>query len=254
MKKFLAVIMAVVLMCGMLAACGGDNAQDLIDKANAVLEEEPYNITIKMNFECDNEDIDQIFSLMNLEIPTTVDGNNLAMDMSMDMMGYAIGVKMTVVDMVMYYDMNLMGESIKMKATLTEEQYQNFLAENNTEMTIQPKDFSELTEKTEDGKQYIACNGISDEALAELNDIVADSIDSIGATATVSNVVYNVTLSDGKYESVDMTCVYSMTVEDETFTLTLNMSAAYSYDNIAEITHPADAEAYEEIDFGELMG
>ena len=37
MKKFLAVIMALVLMCGMLAACGGDNAQDLIDKVDNLI-------------------------------------------------------------------------------------------------------------------------------------------------------------------------------------------------------------------------
>lgn len=251
MKKILALVMALALMCGMMAAC--DNAQTLIEKANAALEKEPYAITVKMNFESDNEEINQVFSLMNMEIPVTVDGNDLTMDMSMDVMGYTIGAKATVVDMVMYYDIEMFGQNVKMKATLTEEQYQEFMAQNNTEMMIMPEDFALLTVETKDGKQYISCSEISEEGLKELNDMIADSLGDLDGETAVSDIAYSVTLNDGKYESVDMTCVYSITAAGETFNVTFNMGAVYSYDNVAEITAPADADQYEEVDFGDLM-
>ena len=254
MKKILVLVMALALICGMMVSC--NNAQSLLEKADAALEKEPYGITMKMSFECDNEELNQVLSLMNIEIPTTVDGKNIAMDMSMDMMGYTFGTKVIVADMVMYYDMELMGQNIKMKATMDEEQYQEFMAENNTQMMIKPEDFGELTVETKDGKKYIVCDGISEEALKALNGMVAENLvgEGIDGEATFVDVTYCVTLNNGKYESMDMICVYSLTVAGVSCNVTFNLSAAYSYDNIAEITAPADADEYEELSFGDLMG
>ncbi len=252
MKKFLALMMTLAMMCGMLVSC--DNAQSLIDKAIAAMEKEPYAMTMKMNFECDNEELNEMFSLMNLEVPATVDGENIALDMSMDLMGYTIGIDVIVADKVMYYNMDMMGEIIKMKSTMNEEQYQEFMANNNTEMAVKPEDFGKLTVETKDGKKYISCDEISEDALKVLNDIMVDALADVDGEATVSDIAYTITLNNGKYESMDMTCTYSITVAGETFNVTFDMSAVFSYDNVAEITAPADADAYEEVSYSDLMG
>ena len=209
---------------------------------------------MKMSFECDDEELNQIFSLMNLDIPVTVDGKNISMDMSMDMMGYTIGNNVTVVDMVVYYNMNMMGQSIKMKSTMSEEQYQEFMAENTHEMKLAPDDFAKLTVESKDGKKYIVCDGITEKGLEELNGMVADSLDGIAGEANFNKVAYNVTLNDGKYESVNMTCDYSVTVDGETFNVTMKLSTEYSYDNVAEITAPSDADQYEDVSYSDLVG
>lgn len=252
MKKILVLILALAMTCGMLVSC--ENAQSLLEKADAALENTPYTLTMTMNFECDDEELNEIFSVMNMEIPVTIDGNNLAMDMSMDMAGYAVDMKVTVADMVMYYDMSMIGQSIKMKAEMNEEQYKEFLADSNTEMAVNPEDFSELTVESKDGKKYIACAKISEEGLKELNDIMKDTIDAIGGEASVSDISYGVTLNDGKYESMDMTCVYSVTVLGETYNVTFKLGAEFSYDNVAEITAPADADTYQDMSFDDIMG
>ncbi len=252
MKKILAMVMALVLMCGMLVSC--DNALSLIAKADEALKNEPYAITMKMDFQCDNEDINKIFSVMNMEIPAIVDGKNMAMDMSMDVGGYKADAKVSVVDMVMYYNIEMMGQSVKMKATMNEEQYKEFMAESNTQMMVDPADFGKLTVETRDGKKYIACGEISEEGLNELNDMMKEALKSINGEATVSAVTYGVTLNNGKYESMDMTCDYSVTVADETCNVTFKLSAEFSYDNVAKITVPADADKYQEMSFDDLMG
>ncbi len=255
MKKILALVIALSLLCAMFVSCG-DDPQTLIEKADAALKEGPYAATLKFNFETDNEELNEVFSMMNMEIPTVTDGNNFAMNMSMDVMGLTVALDATIVDMVMYYDIELFGESVKMKATMTEEQYQEFIEDSNAQMLLMPDDFSEMTVESKDGKKYITCTGLSEDGSKVLNDVVSEQLESMGASAEVevSEMSYTLTLNKGKYESIDMRCVYTATIGDETTTITMNMSAEYSYDNIAKITVPADADEYEEVDASEILG
>ena len=251
MKKFLALILVLSLICCTLVAC--DTPQSLIEKANAALQNEPYQMTMKMEFSSDNKDLNEIFSIMNMEVPVTVDGKNIAMDMSMDIMGTSAGVEVIVADMMMYYNIEVMGQQVKMKATMNEEQYKEFMAENNTEMMVNPEDFGELTVEKKDGKKYIACAKISNEALEELNEMMEEALDAVDGKAAVKEVSYGVMLADGKYETMDMTCVYTVTAGGETYTVTFKLGAAFTYDSVAKITAPADADQYQRVDFGQLM-
>ena len=235
----------------MLASC--QSVDSILEQAEAALLTTPYTMTMKMAFSSDNKTVDQILSIMNVEIPVTVDGKNIAMDMELDIMGATAGVEAIVADMVMYYNIQVMGQNVKMKATMNEEQYEEFMAESNTEMMVDPEDFGEMTVEKKDGKKYIACAKISDEALEELNEMMEDALKAVGGKATVSEVSYGVTLNDGKYEAMDMTCVYTVTVGGETCTVTFQLSAQFAYDNVEKITAPADADSYLEVNFGDLM-
>ena len=251
MKKILALVLTLTMICSMLVSCA--NVESMIAKADAALQEAPYTINMKMNFECDDKKLSSIFSAMNMEFPITVDGKDIAMDISMEMMGYSADVKMIVADMVMYYDVNVLGQSVKMKATMTDEEYKEFAEENNTEMAVKPEDFGKLTVETKDGKKYITCSEISEEGLEELNDVMKKTLETVNGKAEVSNVAYTIILNKGKYEAMDMTCSYSVTVGGETFKVTMKMNAEYSYDNVAEITAPQDAGKYQEVKFSDLM-
>lgn len=252
MKKILSLALVLVMLCVMLISC--DNAQALLAKADRALEGAPYKMTMHMDFECDNKAIDTALSMMKMDIPVTVDGKNIAMDMSMSIMGYSATAKVTVYDMVMYYDIKVLGQSVKMKATLDEEQYNEFMSENNAELMFDPEDFGTLTVETKDDKKYVAFGEINREGLDQLNDMVKDSLESIGGTATVSSVTYGIVLNDGKYESAEMVCVYSVTVANETCNLTLRLDVDFSYDNVASITAPSNPGSYEEVDYDELVG
>ena len=252
MKKILARVMILTLMCSMLVSC--DNAEKLIEKADAALEEAPYTVTMKTEFECDNKEINEILSAMNMEIPMTIDGKNIAMDMSMDAMGYTTTAHITVVDMVMYYNIKMMGQTIKMKATLNEEEYKEFLEESSTQMMLDPEDCEELTVEKKNGKKYITCANVSEKGLKALNKILEDITETFDGKATVSEVSYGITLNDGKYESMDLSCVYSFTMAGETFNVTMKCGADFSYDDAEKVTAPADAAEYEEAKFSDLLG
>lgn len=252
MKKILALVMVLAMMCGMLVSC--DNATTLIEKADAALLEAPYSMTMKMNFECDNEDINKILSVMNVEVPVIVDGNNMSMDMSMDMMGHKVEADIIVADKVMYYDMSMMGQNMKMKCTLTDEQYEQFKVDNNTEMPVDPTDFVKVSVENKDGKKYIACGEVTEEGLKAINDMLKSAFEAVKGEAEAKNVTCGITLNDGKYESMNMTCEYAVTVAGETYNLTFTLDAEFKYGDFAKITTPADASSYQEVSYSDLVG
>jgi len=251
MKKLFIFVVALVLLCSTLVSC--DTPYLILYKADAALEEAPYVMTVKMSFESDNKDMNDLFSAMNIEIPITVDGKNIGIDMNMDMMGYTANAKVTVVDMVMYYDMEILGQNIKMKATMDKDQYQDFLNENNTKPMINTESLGKLTIESKNGKKYIICDEIGDDGIKALNDMVEKSLQPLGASAAIDDILYQVTISNDKYEAMDMTCTYFITAAGETCTATLRMSTEFSYDNVAKITAPADADNYQETSFENLM-
>ena len=251
MKKILALVIALTLLCGVLVSC--DNAVAMVKKANEALEEAPYEVTVKMDFECDNAQLNEILSSMNMEIPVRVDGKNVASNVSIDVLGNTAKADIVVVDMVMYCDISVLGHKVKMKTEISEEEYEQLISDNNVEMPITPSDFGELKVETKDGKKYIACGKISEDGLEKLNEIMEKVLESVNGEATVVEISYGATLNDGKYESMDMTCVYSVTVSDSTYNVTFKLGADFSYDNVESVVAPADASSYTKADISNFL-
>ncbi len=253
MKKILAILLMLALMCGMLAACSGSDPEALIAKADEALADAPYKVTMKMNFDCDNEELNTILSAMNMELPVIVDGKNVSIVMSMDMMGESFSATATVVDNVMYYDLSVAGQSIKMKASMNEEQYKKFMEEQNTSMVVNPEDFATLTVEKKDGKNHIACGEITEEGLKKINDMVADTLGAGDAEAEFNNISYDIILEDGKYDSMILNCDYAVTIEGVSYNMDFQISAEFTYDNIGKIVVPSDAASYTEVNYDDIM-
>lgn len=258
MKKIVSTLLLIAMVAMSVfafASCEPATAAEALSRADKALTETPYTVTMSMDFNTDNAELNAVFDTMSMEFPITVDGDNMAMDMSMALAeGMSAGIKMVVVDQVLYYDMSLFGQNVKMKATLNEEQYKEFMAESNAEMPIDPSNFATLTMEKVDGKHIITCSGITDEGLTEMNKLLSDSLTAMGADAAVGDLSFVITVNEDKYESMALTAAYSVTVEGQTYTVSMTMNAKYTYEEVAPITAPADADTYEEVSFEDLMG
>lgn len=254
MKRIVSTLLLIAMVAMSVftfASCEPATAAEALARADKALTETPYSVAMSMDFNTDSAELNAVFDAMSMEIPVTVDGKNLAM--SMEMAGLAT-VNMTVIDNVLYYDMVMFGQNVKMKATLSEEQYEEFMEQNNAEMPIDPSNFGTLTMEKVDGKHVITCSGITTEGLTEMNEILADTLTSMGAEAAVGDLSFVITVNEDKYESMALTASYSITMNGQTYTVSMTMNAKYTYENVAPITAPADADTYEEVNFDELMG
>ena len=258
MKKILsiALMLTMILSCvGIFASCDALTAAAVVQQADEALLNTPYVMTMSMDFECDDAEMNAIFDALSMDIPVTVDGENMLMEMSMEIMeGMSARVKMTVFDKVLYYDMAVAGQTVKMKATMNEEDYAEFLKENSATMPVDPSQFETLTLETKEGKQVVTCAGITEEGRAALNEIMGDTVGSIDASAAIGELSFVLTVSGGKYESMALTVDYSVTAAGKTINVSMTMNAKFSYTDVAPITAPADADKYTEMDIADLLG
>ena len=254
MKKIVSIALALMMIVSLFAMTSCEKQpKEQLEAADKALAEKPYTMTMKMNFTADNSDVQEILDAMNVEVPVTIDGNNMFLDMTMDVMGQSVAMKMTLVDKVLYYNMDLAGMAMKMKATLNDEQMAEFVGTNNVEMPVDYAMFAELKSEKKDGKTVITCTGINDEGKKALNDELASSLGEMGE-ATVGDLSYTITLKDGKYDAMDLSCTYTVTVMGESVSVTMKIGATFAYDKVAAVAAPDDAADYEEVDFGDLMG
>lgn len=254
MKRILSVLLALSLLVCLFASCDTLTAAAAMTKAEKALEDIPYTVTVSMDFACEDEKLNAVFDALSLELPITVDGDSLHLDMSTEVMGFKTGITMTVVDKVLYANTTVMNQSVKLKATLTEEDYKEFLKDNNTDMPVTADNFDSLTLEVKDGKQIITCTGITTEGLTAMNDLLSDSLTAMGAEAAAGDLTMVATISDGLFESMALTATYTVTAGGETHTVSLTMNAKYTYEGIQPITAPADADSYKDVSFDEIVG
>lgn len=255
MKRIATFALVLVLIGSLLAFTSCEATPDaVIAEADQALLSAPYTMTMSMDFDCDNAELSAVFDAMSMEIPITMDGDKLAMNMDMDYMGMQMAINMTVVEKVLYYDMSVAGQSTKMKCTLDDEQFQEFLGANNAQMPVSPSEFGEMTMEEKDGKQIITCTGLSEAGRKQMNDLMGESLGEAGGEMSIGDLSYIVTVKDGKYDSMALTCSYVMSIEGQSFTVTMSMNATYKYEGVAAISAPADADQYQNVNYSDLMG
>ncbi len=255
MKKLLSVVLVLTMLVCMFAftSCE-ESALATLEKADAALIAAPYTMTMSMNFECDDTTLNTVFDALAIDIPITVDGDNVSMTMQTELMGSTVGIQMTLVDKVLYSATSIMDMDVKMKCTLSETEVTEFKGTNNAELPISYVNFDTLTMEAKDGKQVITCTGITTEGTAALNKLLSDALKALGAEAAMGDMSFVITLADGKYDSMALTVSYSVTVAGETKTVSLTMNASYAYDNVPAISAPADAADYQEVNYNEIIG
>ena len=261
MKRFFALVLAIVLICCTFTSCDAvlakflpkkeDDPLTLIEKADAAMDEAPFIANMKTEVTTDNEDIKYLLSGMNFEMPITIDGENISMTTKMDLaQGYSANIKLVIVDKVMYYSLSLPGQTARLKAEMTDEQYKDFMGDTSVDPVIEAEDFEIINVSNVSGGKRIYCSQIKESAKEKVIDAIDTDIDDI----TVSDVSYTMIIKDGKYESASMVLTCSFEVYGQTYTFTQKTSAIFSYDDVPSITVPADAQKYQTVDYDDLMG
>lgn len=257
--KIVSVFLVLALVFGCLFSCGANEPDpvELIKKANEKIDNSPYSIEMDMSFKTENAKYKDTLAAMSVkDVEIDVNGNNFNMDMDLTVSGIETDMVYTVYDGVLYVNMVLSAygqtQSVKKKAALTDEQIKKFMGTNGVDSDLDIEDFEEYSLTKEENTYVITCQGVTD----ELNEILKDKVSSLAGEAqlTVSGVRYKVEIEDGKYDSITLSCDYTMTVESETIEFTMITEIDYDYDKDVKINAPADAAQYETVDPSEILG
>ena len=266
MKKILILVLIFTFMCSMLASCTdvpplleNEDARPLLESADAEFAKAPRTVEMSMKFSSDSKFIQDRLAVMNMELPMVIDGENVSISTSQKTPGQSIPtyINVMIVDDVMYSSVSTFRGKSRVKATISEEQYQELMEEGNGNMIAAPEDFGELTVKSEGEKKYISCDNISAEKLESLNNAMGEMLDDILGKIkyepSVAEVTFDITLNQGRYERIDMLYAYFVVMDGQSFRITMEFSAEISYDYVAPIIAPSDADEYRKISFDEFF-
>lgn len=280
MKKIVAILMIVAMMFTLLVSCDSalkdedlddlpaeeeeENKKDkedskkkteeLLQKADEVLAKTAYKVIMKTSFKAEDKNLDAALAANAMEIPIIIDGENISMDMSMPALGVDRST-IVVVDKVLYMLVESNGNTVKYKCSLTQEQFEKFMAENNVTMPIEYKYFNEKKVKTDDDSKIISCSKLNQAGKDMLKERAKNLLQNMGndSEPAYDEIELELVVKDSKYVSQKIEMDYNITVQGQKFNVSSITSSRYDYSEEYKVVLPEDADTYTEVDYGILF-
>lgn len=280
MKKIVAILMIVAMMFTLLVSCDSalkdedlddlpaeeeeENKKDkedskkkteeLLQKADEVLAKTAYKVIMKTSFKAEDKNLDAALAANAMEIPIIIDGENISMDMSMPALGVDRST-IVIVDKVLYMLVESNGNTVKYKCSLTQEQFEKFMAENNVTMPIEYKYFNEKKVKTDDDSKIISCSKLNQAGKDMLKERAKNVLQNMGndSEPAYDEIELELVVKDSKYVSQKIEMDYSITVQGQKFNVSSITSSRYDYSEEYKVVLPEDADTYTEVDYGVLF-
>lgn len=228
--------------------------EELLQNADEVLAKTAYKVIMKTSFKAEDKNLDAALAANTIEIPIIIDGENLSMDMSMPALGVDRST-IVVVDKVLYMLVEANGNTVKYKCSLTQEQFEKFMAENNVTMPVEYKYFNEKKVKTDDDRKIISCSKLNQAGKDMLKERAKNVLESMGNNSepAYDEIELALVVKDGKYVSQEIEMDYSITVQDQKFNISATISSRYDYSEEYKVVLPEDADSYTEMKYEDLF-
>jgi hypothetical protein len=251
MRKILAITICI-LMVFALASCEKEpTLEEKIATAMLATVEDPFAITMSMNYSCDDPNMKATFEAMSgMETKLYVDGTNFAMEMELE------GQKLsyTYVDNTLYMD--VMG--MKISSELTKEQAQEVMGTTVSSVDSLEGFVTVTSEKKDDGSEVITCKGLADETNEFVQSMMSGFGETEGVEVSIDKENFSIVIvidKEYKYQSVAVEMSIHMDIAGYG-EVVVDATTEMKYDFAAgkEITAPADASSYKKIDASDLLG
>ncbi len=246
--KFTRIIAAIVCAFMLLAIFAGcqkePSAEELLAKAGLQMLDKQFEMTMTMDFSCDDAELDEAFSTVSSsETVIVVDGKNVRMDMTV------LDQKITVLCVNDIVYMDLFG--MKIKSFLSEDDYSEMFGEIDEMADMELDEFNSVEVKDNaDGGKTIVCNGFSDKFASALTESAGDIEGVLNIDVDDESSSLTVVLDkDGNFASMGVDITMILLVEGKDYiSVDASIDYAFDYTKGEELTYPEDADQYGTID------
>ena len=241
-KKITSVILVAAMLLLALCSCdliGGKDPSELVKDAETVLASEPYAMNMAIKYTSEDAGMQAVIDGMSTPtVKVDVDGSDFMIAMSYKYQGLRSGVTYTRIGETLYTERNDEGT-----ITVTEEAYtieENLaLAEKlGTASNIGINDFASVSAKSFNGVSVISCTEIKDAALNVLVESLTEQLASLDAFVAIKDVTLAIQITDGRYETIILSCDYVISVDDNVYNLNMQYATEFDYDKEIVITAP----------------
>ncbi len=255
MKRLLAFVASVLLVLSLTAcdAIGGYSA--LIKKADKSLRRDGYSAEVEISFTTSYAELKEIFDGLSSRLTVVSKDGDLSVVSENGSGDTELVCKYILVNDELYYHISASNGTtqadVKARSPISDEEREELTSSLGVSLEIDPSDFSTVSVSKEKST-LISCSGISDEARTGIFNEYFERIAS--DEMELGYITMSVVINDGKYESETLRIPIIVKTEGGIRECVLTMTTTYSYENIAEIAAPSDAESYKNTTFDQIIG
>lgn len=261
LRKIISLITATSILVLSLASCS-KTPESLMEKANKKLTRLDHTIEVSVDYTSKEQGMDTLFEeLENVDTKIYFSGDSVNIENGMTMNTVAGETTFfnscVVIDGMAYsnsgYRTPTGGNSNKLKLEITDEQKQTLIEKAGFIIGIGIDDFSLVTLDKIDGEYILICTGAYEELNIRLEKLMVSQLQDAVEKVSVKNVHMNVEIEDGKLDTVELKCDYTITLYGTAYSVEAEFELEYDYDDRVSVKTPDDAAEYSYSEFDIIL-
>lgn len=253
LKKLLAILVCLVVVCGCLGSC------DVIEGlGGSKREADRYEASVRIVFATNDDKMKAAVDAMSSSAVIKADGDSIFVETTAESDDTVVSESFTAVDGYLYHYLSLQSGIYSAErrevAAFTDTDSYFLLSEIGAGADIDITDFKSCDASELNGKTTYDCQDITSEAREGLYATLSEDFSALGATVDIKDV-YFILETEGDLEMKStLSCNFIITMNGESYEITMRTYTEYDYDKEIEITVPSDADAYKEVSYKEIIG
>lgn len=247
-NKILAVVLSLVLVIGSLAACQTTEIPSL--------QSETYEATVEITFSSDNAALGEAIAKMQNTTKICVDGDDLKVETNATVGTTSVQNIYTYFGGTLYHKQSISADgksaTVLERTSLDEENRAQLLSDVGAGASIEATDFNIQNMEGDELNHTNSCSRITAKAKESLQAIYASKLQGFG-TVELQGAEYVIVVENGREEKSTLTCHFAITMNGQSYEITMQVVTDYDYDAAFAITVPADSASYKQVLYSEMF-
>lgn len=271
LRKILVLLLALTLVLGGFTSCddqtdgeggteqsGTNNGGDQTGTGEE-LSSDKYLASVKVSYSSNDSKMNEALSALRGSFYSIkADKDKLLITCNAEVGDVIVDREYLYIDGTLYHTTQMMVDgmnvSVNEKANASEEDVDKLIGEIGTGANITKGDFLKIDrESLENGTKY-SCSKMSDASKESLARVLSADLGSIGATVTVEDATYMLTvISDRDVES-SFSCNLNVAMKGVNYYVTMTVVIEYDYEASFSLSAPANTEVYSDVSLDDIIG
>ena len=260
-KTLSAIILILAFSVTALVSCEGGGVPSVtspLDAADAALASSAYTARVTMLYSSDDPEMaDAIGALGASGITLATDGTSEKLTLHTEAGGLDIVKSYIATGGTLYHESTAtLGDStvsVKEQTPLAADSRLMLTLKLGGAAVINTSDFTTYEVKTGELSTTVTCTEMKSETKSSLTEVLGASLSAIDASLAIDSARLSATITDGRYRQTALTLNMTVTLGENSYSLTLTSITDYDYSTAVTITAPSDTDAYTVKTYDEIV-
>lgn len=253
--RLLAILTVLCLVLGGLCACV---TPDVGDKNPPVeLQSEAYKATVEIRFATNDDKMKAAIDSMNASATILTDGESLSVSTLSTTENSETKKEYVLAGGTLYHSTSVkvgaLSVSEQKKAAFSSENKNSLISKAGPGAAIGIEDFYVVDTTMAGDVMSYTCSDVFEDTRSSLASLLGAQFDALGASLQLGDVEYICETRGGRTESSILTVNCTVTMDGESYEITMRTYVSYDYDAEIQISSPENAADYREVSYGEIL-